>query len=487
MQNIFVVKILGVLVVILLIGIVPYASAKDASSDSPVTIQAKECGWITTDENDITLFSEEKKTDSETESDTSTSSDLVPWWLDIVNGEEDDISVEDQEVYIAVLDTGLVPPHANYLPQDRLALTYGKGFSVDWTWDDDLKDYVAGDVSNTRGYSTRSWGSGHGTHVTSTITGFKLYGFDGSWVKGVAPSAKVIPILVLDYWVLPCPDPSYPGYQDGYVLLSGGTYGMLAAGIRYAADLQATLDAPLIISMSLGSTKPSDMVENAIDYAIEKGCIIIASAGNDGEKGMEWPGAFSQVISCAAGGWTEKFYVKDSDPVYNERFWRSDVKDVPEKLNTKDVWNNHKQIYLETFSSRPNKDLGQKKKDLDVTCPGASIVGPYKEPGFWISGTTPKGLYPPNIYWMDGTSMAAPQASSIASMVLQNYPDADQKDMETILIKGATGEPLPSSGAYESDRYWNTNGLTWHKWYGDDYGAGFLKADSTLEKADKYF
>lgn len=492
MRGISIVKLIVASMALLLVGMLPLASAEDSSSGSAENTTAKGCGWMTTGESAATAFVNDTSSGSATVSASSTGP-LIPWWLDLVNGEPDDISVEDEDVYIAVLDTGLIPPQANYLPQDRLALTYGKGFSVPWTWDSDLEDFVAGDVYSTRGYTTRAWGSGHGTHVTSTITGFKLYGFDGSWVRGVAPRAKVIPVLVLDYWVVPCPDTSYPGYKDGYVLLGGGTYNMVAAGIKYAADLQATLDAPLIISMSLGSTKPSSVVEDAIDYAIEKGCVVVASAGNEGTKGMTWPGAFPDVISCAAGGWTEKFYVKDSDPVYNERFWRSDVKDVPEKLNSKDVWKNNKQIYLETFSSRPNKDLGQKSQHLDVTCPGASIVGPHKEAGFWVytnptTGTkTIYGLYPPNIYWLDGTSMAAPHASSIASMVLQNHPSADQEDIETILRKAASGETLPCDGAYESDRYWDTNGLTWHKWNGTDFGKGFLKADSALEKAEDHF
>ena len=41
----------------------------------------------------------------------------------------------------------------------------------------------------------------------------------------------------------------------------------------------------------------------AIDYAIAKGVIIVASAGNEGDAGMGYPGAYAPVISVAASGW----------------------------------------------------------------------------------------------------------------------------------------------------------------------------------------
>jgi len=46
------------------------------------------------------------------------------------------------------------------------------------------------------------------------------------------------------------------------------------------------------------------IIEEAIDYAIEKGVIVIASAGNEGEYGMGWPGAYPEVISVGACGWS---------------------------------------------------------------------------------------------------------------------------------------------------------------------------------------
>jgi subtilisin family serine protease len=38
------------------------------------------------------------------------------------------------------------------------------------------------------------------------------------------------------------------------------------------------------------------------------GVIIVASAGNNGEAGMGYPGAYEPVISVAASGWIGEWY-----------------------------------------------------------------------------------------------------------------------------------------------------------------------------------
>jgi hypothetical protein len=40
----------------------------------------------------------------------------------------------------------------------------------------------------------------------------------------------------------------------------------------------------------------------AIDRAIANGVIVVASAGNEGDAGMGFPGAYAPVISAAAAG-----------------------------------------------------------------------------------------------------------------------------------------------------------------------------------------
>ncbi len=277
------------------------------------------------------------------------------------------------------------------------------------------------------------------------------------------------------------PDPFYVNEEwgteciDGYVLFDGGTNEMVAEGIMYAADLKEDLDAPLIISMSLGGPEPNEMIEDAIDYAIEQGCLVVASAGNSGNAGMGWPGAYPEVISVGAAGWSELFYTNYNWP----------YRDVPENLKTKDSYGNTWQVYLEDFSSRPNKDLGQKSFHLDVCDPGAAIVGPYQpevqyDGDDWVSSGWA-------YYFVWGTSMAAPHVSGVAAIVSEDYDDLEQDDMETILTSAAKGNPFPCSSVtahwiypvYVPDPYY------W-KWTGKDWGSGLLQADNALEKAANY-
>ena len=377
--------------------------------------------------------------------------EVTPYWADMVNQEL--VSNDGEGVYVAVLDTGLLDLWPFFFDGANIATGLGKGFTHDVWWDDTIGDFVFGDLRDDRGFITDAYmGSGHGTHVTSTIVGYNYN--DSFWVKGIAPHATIIPVLVLDAWEVP-----YPG---GTAQFTGGTDEMVSAGLRYVADLAETLDGPVVINMSLGGGY-STMIADAVNYAISKGVIVVASAGNSGYDGMGYPGALPQVISVANGGWTEQWLT------YPARWW---LNDVPEEFNTQDYFGNNSQLYLDYSSSRPNKALGQKNKDLDVTAPGSAIVGPYKN---YFSTTV-------GYYYLWGTSMASPHVAAMAGLVLQSHPDLSQSKMEFILKTAATGLPLPADGSLLYDVPW----VFWDfAWFGGDAGSGFLQADTALYFADK--
>jgi subtilisin family serine protease len=372
---------------------------------------------------------------------------VTPFWVDLVNIEN--VENDGTGVYVAVLDTGLLANWEFIFSQANIAWELGKGFTHDIWWDDVEGDIMMGDLRDDRGFIT-GYASGHGTHVASTIVGFNVN--DSYWVEGIAPQATIIPVLVLDAWAVETP--------DGYVTLSGGTDEMVAAGINYIAELAPKLDGPVVINMSLGGPSRSAMIEEAIMNAIEQGVIVVASAGNEGADGMGYPGGISEVISAGAGGWADMFNFG----------WRG--VDVPEKLNSKDTMGNNWQIYLEDFSSRPNKDLDQKHQDLDVTAPGAWIVGPYR-PAFSTGFS---------YYYLSGTSMAAPHVSGLASLLMESYPDLKQAQVETVLELAAAGQPLPASDAFVAYPFAEPY-YYWASWDGGDYGSGFLLADNIFKVA----
>lgn len=372
---------------------------------------------------------------------------VTPFNVDMVNA--DAVPADGSGVYVAVLDTGLLQQAAFFFSNAKIAWDLGKGFTHDITWDDTLGDFVVGPLRDDRGYVTHD-ASGHGTHVASTIVGFNVN--NQAWVRGVAPQATIIPVLVLDAWRVMTP--------YGEFGLTGGTDEMIAAGIRYVGDLAGKLDGRVIINMSLGGPGPQPLIDEAIDYAVSRGVVIVASAGNEGTAGMGYPGGNRTVISAGASGWASMFLTG----------WRSNV---PEKTNTSDALGNSHQFYLEDFSSRPNKNLDQKNQDLDVSAPGAWVVGPFK--GDFEDA-------PLNYYFLSGTSMAAPHVSGIAALLLQRHPELGQAEVEAIFRLAAAGRPLPANDALVAFPFSDPANY-WTSWDGGDYGRGYLLADDVLRVA----
>jgi len=74
-----------------------------------------------------------------------------------------------------------------------------------------------------------------------------------------------------------------------------GQYSSIANGIIWAADNGAN-----VISMSLGGPSPSSAIEDAINYAWNKGVVVVASAGNSGNDAPMYPAYYTNSIAVAA-------------------------------------------------------------------------------------------------------------------------------------------------------------------------------------------
>lgn len=128
---------------------------------------------------------------------------------------------------------------------------------------------------------------GHGTAMASLMVAHD--GQDN--ILGIAPDAHILPVAV-----------PITGTTDD---AGAGAGALLLQAIRWAADHGAK-----IISMSLGSARgPSDIgrscpvqEQSAIDYALSKGAIVVASGGNSGDSGspIEDPSVCLGVISVGA-------------------------------------------------------------------------------------------------------------------------------------------------------------------------------------------
>jgi serine protease len=75
----------------------------------------------------------------------------------------------------------------------------------------------------------------------------------------------------------------------------GGTVADIAEAIRFAADNEAD-----VINMSLGGAGESKLMEEAINYAHQKGVVLVAAAGNANQNSASYPARYPHVIGVAA-------------------------------------------------------------------------------------------------------------------------------------------------------------------------------------------
>jgi subtilisin family serine protease len=431
---------------------------------------------------------------------TSTEDGYRTWDSDMINVEE--VDETGAGVYVAVLDTGLVPNWQDYFPKARVATDLGTGFDQPVSFsrgkDPCQLDVAVGQLHQTTWVG--SSGSTHGTHVASTILGYfyrsntdaaQGFALPPIMVRGIAPNVTIIPVKVLaDYQVPALPKCDDPGPLPAQHIVFG-TDEMVAAGIDYVTGLANAGYKPIVINMSLGDTVPAQVMEDAIDNAIAAGVIVVASAGNEGEAGMGWPGAYPQVISAGASGWTEEWLKPGTEPALPNRYrmwWLQDGGDFAPPLfpATGEVTDPTlvDDVYVTDFSSR--ELAGQ---DLDVLAPGSWVRGPFGgDPGYnhlpwWSKGIGDLvGGNSGNFYYVGGTSMAAPHVTSAAALLLEKDPGLTQSEVEDILT--STALTLPDNGSQTILDNTAVATITWDTDCDgtpcDPVGSGLLQVDAAL-------
>lgn len=417
--------------------------------------------------------------------ETSTKNGLSTWDSDLVNIEA--VSQTGKGVYVAVLDTGLVPYWQDYFPEARVATKLGTGFEQPVTFKARTNDPCGLDINVGQLHQTTwvgSTGSTHGTHVTSTILGYYYrsnsdaaagYPLPPIIVRGIAPEVTIIPVKVLaDYQV-----PAMPKCNGGIPAESVvfGTDEMVAAGINYVTDLAIAGYKPMVINMSLGSSELAEIEKAAIDRAIANGVIVVAAAGNEGTDGMGFPGAYAPVISVGSAGWVKEWLNPNGTTPPRYRLWWLQSSyypftDIPEPTPVGEV-------YVSDFSSR--ELAGQQ---LDVLAPGSWVRGPYPgSPGFnhlpwWSKGIGDlKGGNGGNFYYVGGTSMATPHVASLAALMLEKNPNLNQVQVESILKTTALSIPAGSATVFDLTP---TQGFYTYSWDADAVGSGLVQADSAV-------
>lgn len=421
----------------------------------------------------------------------STADGYGTWDSDLINIEA--VTETGAGVYVAVLDSGLVPHWRDYFPSARVATHLGKGFVQPVSFK--AKKDVCGLGVTTGRLQESTWvgstSSTHGTHVASTILGYSYrsntdaasgFPLPPLMVRGIAPEVTIIPVRVLTDYQVPALPKCGPGYPSQTVVF--GTSEMIAAGLDYVTDLAIAGYRPMVVNMSLGGSELEPVEQAALDRAIANGVIVVASAGNEGETGMGYPGAYPPVISVGSVGWTGEWLYPGDGPRY--RMWWLQYPDAPMLPDSGQVADPTVvgDIYVSDFSSRELP--GQ---ELDVLAPGSWVRGPFAgDPGFshlpwWSKGIGDLvGGNPGNFYYVGGTSMASPHVASVAALILQKNPALNQAQVEAVLK--STALPLPAAGSRDIFDFSAPGTITWDTDCDgtpcDAVGSGLVQADAAL-------
>ena len=254
----------------------------------------------------------------------------------------------------------------------------------------DLAGKTVAGASFVPGAPTPADDNGHGTHcagIAGAVTD------NGVGVAGVSWGARIMPVKVLDE-------------------LGSGYTSWIANGIRWAADNGARA-----INLSLAGEGSSSTMQNAVNYAHGKGCLVVAAVGNCGDPSnydcstwnpIMYPAASPNVLGVGATG------------------------DLDERA-----------VYSEFNYS------------VDVTAPGGNPTsGGDTNPRHWIISTWLGHGYAQ----IAGTSQAAPHVAGLAALVWSVNPGLTPDQVQSVIQNGA--DDLGPAGRDDEFGYGRINAAT---------------------------
>jgi subtilase family protein len=149
----------------------------------------------------------------------------------------------------------------------------------------------------------------------------------------------------------------------------------------------AAQHCPAVINLSFGGRSPTPDLQNAILTAVHNGCLVVAAAGNDGDKGnpVEYPASYPHVFSVGA----------------------TDQNDVPAPFTSSGAW-------------------------IDVAAPGTGITV-----------AVPLSHSSTGLATEDGTSFAAPLVTAAAAWIWSARPTLTAGQVAQIL-RGSARQVRPN-------------------------------------------
>jgi subtilisin family serine protease/flagellar hook assembly protein FlgD len=244
-----------------------------------------------------------------------------------------DVQHGDAAVRIAVIDSGLDVNHP------------------------DLTDRVVGTYNAFDGSSDVVDEIGHGTFVAGVAA---ATADNGIGVAGASMGASVMAVKVADPY--------------GQVFTDTE-----AAGIIWAADHGAN-----VINMSFSGDTPDQVESDAVAYAVSKGVLVVAAAGNDADTLPAYPAAYPSVVAVGA-----------------------------------------------TDAAGHRASFSQYGSWVTVAAPGTSITS--------TSPTSASSGFQLDYDTADGTSFSAPLVAAEAALLWSRSPSAKAADIRAAIVTTAHG------------------------------------------------
>jgi subtilisin family serine protease len=278
--------------------------------------------------------------------------DAQQWVLDAIHAPPAWTASQGRGVTVAVLDSGVLPSVSDL----QGSVITGPDFTHTGTPE-----------------SNSAWGQ-HGTWMASLVAGHG-HGFGGNdGVLGVAPQSRILSERV----ITDREDPAYRQYQQQP---EQRIQQWLASAIDYAVGHGAR-----VISMSIGYSAPSLPVRQALQYALARGAIVVASSGNSGQT------SFSQKHS----------YAPYAFPA-----------DYPGVLTV-----------AATDQDGSSANFSSSNQSVQVAAPGVSVPAQGRDGQYWL---------------VSGTSPACALVSGIAALIKSSYPDLPPAQVDQAITSTASG------------------------------------------------
>ncbi|MCX7834814.1 MAG: S8 family peptidase [bacterium] len=307
-------------------------------------------------------------------------------------------------VTIGVIDVGIDINHPDLSSQ----LFYNQSELNGQTYFDDDNN---GFIDDRSGWDFLEWDNDprppdeqefHGTHVA----GIALAANNGQFGIGVAPNVKLLPLRA--------------GQQNSII---AGYQALYYCGIM-GVD---------IINCSWGGEAVSAIEADAVRFALERGCTIFASAGNDGTNNMLFPASLPGVISVGA---TNRY-------------------DEPAQFSNTNM-------------------------TISIWAPGTGIPAPLPNQGWGL---------------LSGTSMASPVAAGVGALVKSLSSQFNNFQIRNILAM--SGDPMVQRGnriearvnAWRALQEANTVSSTFQNvfWSGTVQGGGLLQLNVPLAFQNPFY